>query len=321
MRRTAIRLNEVKSNVMGDLWKMAKPATGKLVAAAFGCVAGGVLCARNMTLEVTGERGDTRCVSVTDGYVCCASCEKLSKLSASYPGLEVATSALRVIRDPLDCTKRKSKSWTECIVNNLFRVLPPLTRVIEGVYVVPNYENCPCCHWLSTLSALSRVFLVVTGSLMSQQVSPLPPLASFKMSTDEVHHCSARLTTTYEQNVKDLRDQSDEALHEISKDLSEEQQTEILEKAISHYLVPTSHDRLFGRDVVFYNDEGRPTVLDRDDFNAIREKWTTVLSQLGVRACGDTFRLGKHRLVFDPRVVESAWTKCRELKKCRAENN
>ncbi|CUG86018.1 membrane-associated protein, putative [Bodo saltans] len=199
MRRTAIRLNEVKSDVMREVWGRTKLFMGRVVCFAFGFGAGGLLCARNVTLEIAYVKFIT-----------------------------------------VDCE----------------------------------------------------------------------------------HRCSARLEDIYKLNVQGLKDDSDAALRAISKPLSEAEQSKILETTIAHILVPTSYDSLFGRDVVFYNEKGKLTVLDRDEFDAIRQNWRTVLNHFGVRECVRAFRNGRYFDEYDRHVVDDVLITCRnEMKMGRAGKN
>ncbi|CUI13042.1 transmembrane protein, putative, partial [Bodo saltans] len=148
------------------------------------------------------------------------------------------------------------------------------------------------------------------GLLFSQSVTLESP--SFKLSTADDYYCGAHLKEAYKQNVQQLRNDSDEALRAISKPLTGYQEKNILETTIVHYLVPTTPDRLFGRDVVFYNGKNMPTLLDRADFEAIRKNWITVLDHFGVRECVNTFRVVTKISACDPHLAKYALAKCRD---------
>ncbi|CUF95102.1 Hypothetical protein, putative [Bodo saltans] len=116
----------------------------------------------------------------------------------------------------------------------------------------------------------------------------------FILSANDERHCIARLKRKYKESVKNLQDDSDNALKEIRKDLTEDQKTKTLEKIVAQYLVPTSRDRVFGRGVVFYNGMERTTGCSiAMSTTRSTKKWTTVLEHFGVRECVDTFRIRK----------------------------
>lgn len=93
----------------------------------------------------------------------------------------------------------------------------------------------------------------------------------FKFSTDDDAHSLARLEKQYESRVAHLKGKhSSDLLRKYeSSDTTDEAKQAVVEKVVDCYLAPAPHDKLFGKDIVFFNGKGKPTVLQRADFDEV----------------------------------------------------
>ena len=110
-----------------------------------------------------------------------------------------------------------------------------------------------------------------------------------------------------------LQDKSASSLKNFNSSSDPAFKRAILTKVASHYLSPTSQDRLFGADLVIYNGKGKPTVMQRDEFDRdVAENWKKVLVSAGVKDCVDTFRIGTADSAYHEPSVRQALQQCAE---------
>lgn len=130
-------------------------------------------------------------------------------------------------------------------------------------------------------------------------------------STNGNHHALALLEDHYKTRVKHLKEKA-KTYHDQYENLSTtpEAKQEVLKNVISHYLVPTSHDHLFGKDVVLFNGKGKPTILVREDFDEINDNFKRVLSISKTFACVEDFKIGNDFSAWDEQTFLSACKKC-----------
>jgi hypothetical protein len=125
------------------------------------------------------------------------------------------------------------------------------------------------------------------------------------------HSAQQHLLAAYETRVSNLRDHSHQSLLRFrNPQTSEEDRRKILHKAVSHYLVPTSHDRLFDLDIVLFNGLGKPTIIQRKEFDKIRANWVAILMDASIKPCVDTYRMGAPHSAFDLDRVVLACNAC-----------
>jgi hypothetical protein len=89
-----------------------------------------------------------------------------------------------------------------------------------------------------------------------------------------------------------------------------EAKQEVLKNVFSHYLVPTSHDHLFGKDVVLFNGKGEPTILVREDFDEINDHFRRVLSISKTFACVEDFKIGNNCSTWNEQTFLRVCKKC-----------
>jgi hypothetical protein len=103
------------------------------------------------------------------------------------------------------------------------------------------------------------------------------------------------LKEAYKDRTKHLLESSRKSLEKFeSNDTTMEAKKGLVEAAIDFYRSPTSHDKLFSKDIVIFNGKGKPTILTREDFNEIRDNWTRLLSIANAKTCVDDTRNGDH---------------------------
>jgi hypothetical protein len=79
---------------------------------------------------------------------------------------------------------------------------------------------------------------------------------------------------------------------------------------VDFYLTPTSHDKLFSKDIVIFNGKVKPTILVREEFDAIKDNWSRLLSTANVKRCVDNHRIGEDFSPYDEAVSKKACTDC-----------
>jgi hypothetical protein len=176
---------------------------------------------------------------------------------------------------------------------------------------------------------------VVGGVLFSRNFTIQK--GDFLFSTHEDKVCLSKLQDTYALRVKNLKvwsfycicncaplpvlslqperlqDKSAASLKEFNGSSDPARKRAILTKVVSHYLSPTSQDRIFGADLVIYNGKGKPTIMQRDEFDRdIAENWKKVLVSAGVKDCVDTFRIGTPDSAYHEPSVRQALQLCTE---------
>lgn len=148
------------------------------------------------------------------------------------------------------------------------------------------------------------------GSLLFSQNFTVEK-GNMKFSTNNQTHALALLETTFHGNIDRLQRKSKEALTLFETEgQTPEKRKEIAEKTMSFYLAPTSHTKLFGKDVVIFNGKGYPTILKREEFDDIQSNWKKVLSGGHILSCADSFKIGADHSAWDPNKYREACQDC-----------
>ena len=156
----------------------------------------------------------------------------------------------------------------------------------------------------------------ITGGLIFSKNVTIKK-GDFVYSSDIYEHSLAQMNKEYALRVKHLRDNAHEAHAKyVLQSTTEAAKDEIAKNIVSYYLVPTSHDKLFGRDVVFFNGKGKPTILLREDFDDISDQWKRVLVLAKLKDCVDTFKIGNDYPACDASTVANALKRCVNNQKC-----
>ena len=133
----------------------------------------------------------------------------------------------------------------------------------------------------------------------------------FYFSTDLNTSAYEALENEYKQRKKNLLDHANERLERQSDPrTTPHQKQEDLDVTISHFLVPTSQDRLFNKDLVIYNGKGKPTILSRDEFSEIKSRWVKYLNNAQIRPCVQQYIIGDDFSAFHESAVKEAVEKC-----------
>ena len=109
--------------------------------------------------------------------------------------------------------------------------------------------------------------------------------------------------------VKHLKEKSAEQ-YQSTESVTEKMR--LATKTASFYLSPTSHDKIFGRDVVLFDGKGKPTILDRKDFDEVRDNWQKLLLAAGAEHCLDNFIIGNDFSAYDEERVKKACEACQQ---------
>jgi hypothetical protein len=135
-------------------------------------------------------------------------------------------------------------------------------------------------------------------------------IGSFALSCGDPN-ITIRLLKSFDQGVTRLKTASHKAAEEFVHTKSVERKREILKKAISFYLVPTSCMTLFGSDVIVYNGKGQTIMMSRADYDEILANRMLVLNHAGVKAYADAHKIGDPpSTAFDSGIVEDAQHEC-----------
>ncbi len=130
-------------------------------------------------------------------------------------------------------------------------------------------------------------------------------------STHDDEHSFRRLEESYETRVKYLKETSTRSLQYLkSSETTKMTREQIIRTTIGSYLTPTSHDNLFGKDIVLFNGYDNPTIISREDFNDIQNNWKRVLAIAGIRTCVDKYVIDQVHSGFESKIVEDACTEC-----------
>eukprot|EP01111_Echinosteliopsis_oligospora_P001904 TRINITY_DN12793_c0_g1_i1.p1 TRINITY_DN12793_c0_g1~~TRINITY_DN12793_c0_g1_i1.p1 ORF type:complete len:180 (-),score=6.01 TRINITY_DN12793_c0_g1_i1:69-608(-) len=111
---------------------------------------------------------------------------------------------------------------------------------------------------------------------------------------------------TYDLRINNLSGRSASSKEAFFTSQDKAEKKKILQSTISHYLVPTSEDRLFGVDIVLYNGKGKPTILLRKDYDVVRKNWAATLQSAGVQDLVDQYRIGTKCSAFPEKQVGEA---------------
>lgn len=152
------------------------------------------------------------------------------------------------------------------------------------------------------------------GLLMSRNFTVR--MGDTQFSTDDNEHAMVALQRHYKLRTDNPKKKAAECQQRYTaEEATEAEKQKIIEDVISHYLVPTSHDSLFGRDVVFVHGKGKPIIMPRADFDDdVGDLWKWLLADAGVKDCVDTYRIGtEFSAVHQPAVTEAVQA-CRERK-------
>jgi hypothetical protein len=155
------------------------------------------------------------------------------------------------------------------------------------------------------------LMFAVGGLVMSRNFTV--QRGDFRFSTDDDTHSMARLQKQYSDRVKHMKAHSGRALQDLESDyLTPAAKRSTTKEVIDRYLSPTSHDKLYGSDIVIYNGKGKPTILVRDDWDEIANNWRRALVIAGVKDCVDTHRIGSEYSAHHYPAVTDAWKCCSE---------
>lgn len=147
------------------------------------------------------------------------------------------------------------------------------------------------------------------GLLMSKNFTVQK--GDFLFSTKNDDHALQLLKEGYKDRTKHLRQKSIDNLQKFESDsTTAEAKAELVETTIDFYLTPTSHDKIFSRDVVIFNGKGKPTILVREDFDEIKDNWVRLLSTAAVKKCVDNHRIGEDYSPYDAKVSRGACEDC-----------
>lgn len=139
----------------------------------------------------------------------------------------------------------------------------------------------------------------------------------FSLNTASEIGASKLLENTYAQRIDNLMKWSKINLEEYNNtSTTSERKDQIVSSLISFYLVPVSHDRIFGKDYVIYNGKGKPTIIPQETYHQMKANWRAVLTGAGVTQCVECHRSGETVSAFNIDYVESARREC--LKKSSA---
>jgi len=146
-----------------------------------------------------------------------------------------------------------------------------------------------------------------TGGLLMSKNFTLQK-GDFLFSTKNDDHALQLMRESYKDRVKHLLDRSKRSLESFESDSTTvAAKKELVETIIDFYLTPTSHDKLFSKDVVIFNGKGKPTIMVREDFDEIRDNWIRLLSTANVKKCIDDHRIGED---FSGKVATNACNAC-----------
>ncbi len=121
---------------------------------------------------------------------------------------------------------------------------------------------------------------------------------------------SDELDAAYKHRVEVMKRCSESRLAEYTNpETSEERKQQLVKKVIGFYLVPTSQDRLFGRDIAIVNGPGKPTVMSVDDFVVVQANNRKLLVAADVKRCVDQYRGDKYN-TYDQKAYETACLNC-----------
>ncbi len=137
----------------------------------------------------------------------------------------------------------------------------------------------------------------------------------FEFSTEDDKHALGMLKRTYGTRTANLLKGSCKDFDAFDG-ASVSRKRNLVERAISQYLVPTSHDRIFGSDVVIYNGKGKPTILMKEDYSAIKNQWIKLLEKAEIDIqCVDRCKIGQDYSAYHEPAVLEAINKCVQCKK------
>jgi hypothetical protein len=103
---------------------------------------------------------------------------------------------------------------------------------------------------------------------------------------------------TYRARIQKLKTRSQKAIKALEDPrVSKKEKRNIVQRTISHYLTPTSHNVLFGKDMVIYYGKGNPIIMQKDDFKVIKNNWTKVLAKFNIRNLEETCSVYKSMCV------------------------
>eukprot|EP01036_Dinobryon_divergens_P034575 gene34575-44692_t len=84
---------------------------------------------------------------------------------------------------------------------------------------------------------------------------------------------------SYKDRTKHLLDSSKRNLEKFESDgITGEAKKEIVETTIDYYLTATSHDNLFSKDIVIFNEKGKPIILIREDYDEMKDNWSRLIA-------------------------------------------
>lgn len=135
----------------------------------------------------------------------------------------------------------------------------------------------------------------------------------FRFSTDDDAHSLARLQQHYADRVRHMRENSATALEQLeSGALTDSAKVTITKEVVGCYMSPTSHDELYGKDIVIYNGKGKPTILLREEWDDVASNWRRALVIAGMKDCVDTHRLETEYSAHHAPAATDAWKCCME---------
>jgi len=151
---------------------------------------------------------------------------------------------------------------------------------------------------------------IATGGMLMSRNFTIQK-GDFLFSTKNDEHALQLMKESYNTRVKHMLEKSKHQLATFeSEDTTAEARREIVESVIDYYLIPTSHDKLFSKDIVIFNGKGKTTILVREDFDIVKDNWSRVLSTANVKKCIDSHRIGEDYSPYDKDVHKRACSDC-----------
>ncbi len=149
-----------------------------------------------------------------------------------------------------------------------------------------------------------------TGGLLMSNNFTLQK-GDFLFSTKNDDHALQLLRESYKSRVRHLTVKSKRNLENFESDrTTPEARKDLVATTIDFYLTPTSHDKLFSKDIVIFNGKDKPTIMVRKDFDEIKDNWSRLLATANVKKCVDGHRVGEDFSPYDANVALKACNYC-----------
>lgn len=133
----------------------------------------------------------------------------------------------------------------------------------------------------------------------------------FIYTTDKQDYVIELLERYYKSDVKILKEKSKKYDEEFNRS-KEENKKEILKEVIHWYLSPTFYDSFYGRDIVVFNEKGKPIYLVLDEFREIEKHWISILKHSGKLECVEYYKKNINSNEIDHRLFLEVCKNCLE---------